>query len=123
MSLTTMFYNNIRHLSNSLLRKLVQKLITLGAMKRMLINITKVHCLMIELLQPIWVLGDRVFIQGAAATPLPLINAMAEHGKSAGLRNVEVVHIHTDGEAKYASKEYEGIEFEFQIYCCGIVNL
>ena len=51
---------------------------------------------------------DRIFIQGAAATPVPLINAMAEHGKSAGLTNVEVVHIHLDGQAKYASKEYAG---------------
>ena len=55
------------------------------------------------------VLDDRVFIQGAAATPLPLINAMADHGKAAGLTNVEVIHIHTDGKAKYASKEYEGM--------------
>lgn len=53
-------------------------------------------------------LDDRIFIQGAAATPVPLINAMAEHGKSTGLRNVEVVHIHLDGQAEYALKEYEG---------------
>ncbi|XP_028414353.1 uncharacterized protein LOC114537512 [Dendronephthya gigantea] len=52
---------------------------------------------------------DRVFIQGAAATPLPLIKAMSEHGKSTGLKNVEVIHIHTEGQAEYASKEYEGI--------------
>jgi hypothetical protein len=62
-------------------------------------------------------LDDRVFIQGAAATPLPLIKAMAEHGKSAGLTNVEVIHIHTDGKAEYASKEYEG---NFK-YCLAIL--
>lgn len=51
---------------------------------------------------------DKVFIQGAAATPLPLIKAMAEHGKAAKLSDVEVIHIHTDGEAPYASKEFSG---------------
>ena len=55
------------------------------------------------------ILDDRVFIQGAAATPLPLVKAMAEHGKSAGLKDVEVVHIHTEGKAEYASKDYKGI--------------
>lgn len=57
-------------------------------------------------------LDDRIFIQGAAATPSVLIKAMAEHGKSARLENVEVVHIHTDGKAEYASKEYEGDAFK-----------
>ena len=53
--------------------------------------------------------NDRVFVQGVAATPLPLTQAMAEYGNSAGLTNVEVIHILTDGKAEYASKEYEGI--------------
>jgi hypothetical protein len=56
----------------------------------------------------IFISDNRVFIQGAAATPMPLVKAMAEHGKSAGLKDVEVIHIHTDGEAEYASKDYEG---------------
>ena len=61
-------------------------------------------------------LDDRVFIQGAAATPVPLIHAMAEHGKSAGLTNVEVVHIHLDGQAEYALKEYAGSSL--YVYAC-----
>lgn len=52
---------------------------------------------------------DRVFIHGAAATPIPLIKAMAEHGKVAGLTDVEVIHIHTDGQAEYATEEFSGI--------------
>jgi hypothetical protein len=65
-------------------------------------------------------LDDRVFVQGVAATPLPLTEAMAKHGKSAGLTNVEVIHILTDGKAEYASKEYEGVmlvEDLINIYC------
>lgn len=53
--------------------------------------------------------NDKVFIQGAAATPLQLIQAMAEHGKKENLKDVEIIHIHTDGEAEYATKEFEGI--------------
>ena len=55
-----------------------------------------------------YILDDRVFIQGAAATPLPLVKAMANHGKNNNLSNVEIIHIHTDGPAEYASPEYEG---------------
>lgn len=48
--------------------------------------------------------GDRVFIHGGAATPKQLVKAMAARGHE--LRRVEVVHIHTEGEAAYARPEY-----------------
>lgn len=48
--------------------------------------------------------GDRVFIQGAAATPVQLVQAMTRRAPE--LRNVQVVHIHTEGEAPYARQEY-----------------
>ncbi|WAR14420.1 CAT2-like protein [Mya arenaria] len=41
--------------------------------------------------------GQRVFIHGAAATPVHLIQAMCDHGKRADIRDVEVMHIHTEG--------------------------
>ncbi|MEN8187614.1 MAG: acetyl-CoA hydrolase/transferase C-terminal domain-containing protein [Bacteroidota bacterium] len=44
--------------------------------------------------------NDRVFIQAGAAAPSALIKAMAE--RSDELRNVEVCHLHTEGEAPYA---------------------
>lgn len=47
--------------------------------------------------------NDRVYIQAAAAAPQKLINAMsARHGE---LRNVEVCHLHIEGEAPYANPE------------------
>ncbi len=49
--------------------------------------------------------GHRVFIHGAAATPNILIDALIEH--SDRLRDVEIIHIHTEGEAKYASSQFE----------------
>lgn len=48
--------------------------------------------------------GDRVFVHGAAATPRQLVQAMTLRGNE--LRDVEVVHLHTEGPAPYASPQY-----------------
>ena len=48
--------------------------------------------------------GDRVFIQGAAATPSRLVEAMTQRAPE--LRDVEVCHIHTEGEVPYASAAF-----------------
>lgn len=47
--------------------------------------------------------GNRVYVQAAAATPSVLTKALAE--KAGELRNVEVCHLHTEGEAPYANPE------------------
>lgn len=52
--------------------------------------------------------GDTVFVQGAAATPRVLVPALAEHGKKAGLKDVTVCHIHTEGAAEYNKPEFSG---------------
>ncbi|XP_014663113.1 PREDICTED: 4-hydroxybutyrate coenzyme A transferase-like [Priapulus caudatus] len=52
---------------------------------------------------------DKVFVHGAAATPIPLLEAMAKHGLKSGVKHVEVMHIHTEGEAIYSRPEYEGV--------------
>lgn len=44
--------------------------------------------------------NERVFIQGGAATPQRLVNALTE--RHAELRNVEICHLHTEGDAPYA---------------------
>lgn len=48
--------------------------------------------------------GDRVLVQAASATPQALLKAMV--GRAAELRDVEVVHIHTEGFAEYADPKY-----------------
>lgn len=53
--------------------------------------------------------GDTVFVQGAAATPRVLVPALAEYGKKAGLKDVTVCHIHTEGAAEYTKPEYKDI--------------
>ncbi|XP_052284514.1 4-hydroxybutyrate coenzyme A transferase-like isoform X1 [Dreissena polymorpha] len=53
--------------------------------------------------------GQRVFIHGAAATPVHLIKAMCKHGKSANIRDVELMHIHTEGPGLYNEPEYAGM--------------
>lgn len=47
--------------------------------------------------------NDRVYIHAAAAAPQTLINAMTERYEE--LRNVEVCHLHIEGEAPYANPE------------------
>jgi 4-hydroxybutyrate CoA-transferase len=48
--------------------------------------------------------GDRVFIHGIAAAPKTLIAALT--ARSDELRDVEIVHLHTEGEAPYAAPEH-----------------
>jgi acyl-CoA hydrolase len=47
--------------------------------------------------------NDRIYVQAAAATPSILTKALAE--RAAELRNVEVCHLHTEGEAAYANPD------------------
>ena len=47
--------------------------------------------------------GDRVYLQAAAAAPTVLANALTE--RASELRNVEVCHLHIEGEARYANPE------------------
>ena len=48
--------------------------------------------------------NDRVYIQAAAAAPQELITAMPERHEE--LRNVEVCHLHIEGETPYADPKY-----------------
>jgi 4-hydroxybutyrate CoA-transferase len=48
--------------------------------------------------------NDRVFVHGAVATPAQLVIAMT--ARAAELRDVEIVHLHTEGPAPYASAAY-----------------
>lgn len=47
--------------------------------------------------------GQRIYIHGMAAAPQVLIQALTE--RAADLRDVELVHLHTEGEAPYAEPE------------------
>jgi len=49
--------------------------------------------------------GMRVFVHGAAATPTPLLDALADRTDLAGVR---LYHLHTTGEARFAAPEQEG---------------
>ena len=48
--------------------------------------------------------GDRVFIHSVAAAPQALVKALV--GRASELRNVEIVHLHTEGDASYSHPEY-----------------
>ncbi len=49
--------------------------------------------------------NDRIYIHAAAAAPQILMDAMTERHEE--LRNVEVSHLHIEGEAKYADPKYK----------------
>ncbi len=50
--------------------------------------------------------GYRVWIEPGCATPLPLVEALVDRGPE--LRDVEVVHMMTLGEARYTRPEFDG---------------
>jgi acyl-CoA hydrolase len=47
--------------------------------------------------------ADRLYLQAAAAAPTLLANALTE--RASELRNVEICHLHVEGEARYANPE------------------
>ncbi len=49
--------------------------------------------------------NQRVYIHTAAASPQHLVDAMV--ARAPELRNVEIVHLHTENEAKYVEPEYQ----------------
>ncbi|MCP9290591.1 acetyl-CoA hydrolase/transferase family protein [Gracilimonas sediminicola] len=49
--------------------------------------------------------GDRVFVHGVSATPVPLVKAMTN--RHSELKDVEVIHLHTEGPAPYSDPEYK----------------
>eukprot|EP00298_Acanthocystis_sp_HF-20_P023477 c3248_g1_i1.p1 GENE.c3248_g1_i1~~c3248_g1_i1.p1 ORF type:complete len:474 (+),score=187.38 c3248_g1_i1:61-1482(+) len=53
--------------------------------------------------------GNRVFIHSAAAAPQALIKGLIERGRSGELKNVEICHMHTEGNTDYAKEEFKGI--------------
>ena len=50
----------------------------------------------------------RVFVHGCASTPNVLLQALAEHGEASRLRDVELIHIHTEGPAVCTDPKYDG---------------
>jgi 4-hydroxybutyrate CoA-transferase len=48
--------------------------------------------------------GQRVFVHGAAATPVRLLEGLV--ARASELRDVELLHLHTSGPASYAAAEY-----------------
>jgi 4-hydroxybutyrate CoA-transferase len=55
--------------------------------------------------------GHRVFVHGACALPSPLVVAMT--ARAAALRDVEVVHLHTEGPAPYLA---DGLQEAFRLH-------
>jgi 4-hydroxybutyrate CoA-transferase len=50
--------------------------------------------------------GQRIFVQGACATPTPLLEALVARGDE--LHNVEIMHLHTYGPTPYTDERWVG---------------
>ena len=74
------------------------------SMKKHFLSFKKLMLYLITFLS----LGMKVFVHGGAATPLPLLDALAKRGQEAQLKNVELIHIHTEAHDKVVSPEFEG---------------
>jgi len=59
----------------------------------------------------------RVFVHGCAATPLTLLNALAKHGVEAKLKDVELIHIHTEGPGVCVEPEMDGWLVQYFLSC------
>jgi 4-hydroxybutyrate CoA-transferase len=53
--------------------------------------------------------GSRIYFHGQAATPLRLIDALLEHAQRKNLKDLEVLHLHTIGPARYADPDFASI--------------
>jgi 4-hydroxybutyrate CoA-transferase len=53
--------------------------------------------------------GHSIFVHGQAATPLHLIDALIAHAQALNSRDIELLHLHTVGPARYADPEFEGM--------------
>lgn len=62
--------------------------------------------------------NDRIHLSSVASAPQVLINAMCERGKNREFYNVRIHHLHTEGAAPYAGKEFEGI-FQLESFFVG----
>lgn len=51
--------------------------------------------------------GDKIYVHSVAAAPQRLLDTLVK--RSGELQNVELYHLHTEGEAPYTRPEYEGI--------------
>ncbi len=64
-----------------------------------------IWCTALEAMQAVQS-GNRIFIQGACATPAPLIEALVSRGDT--LRDVEITHLHTYGPTPYTDARWAG---------------
>ena len=63
----------------------------------------------------VWIVqsGMNVFVHGAAATPTPLLEALA---RRSDLRNVNLYHMHTAGPAPFADADQQGRFFSVSLF-------
>jgi acyl-CoA hydrolase len=62
--------------------------------------------------------GDHIHFSSVAMTPLCLVEALCRRGRTGELQDVHVHHLHTEGPAPYADRDFEGI-FQLESFFVG----
>ena len=66
--------------------------------------------------------GDHIHFSSVACAPKILIEALCRRGDAGELKDVRIHHLHTEGEAPYTDKKYEGIFFHQAFFVGGNVR-
>lgn len=66
--------------------------------------------------------GDHIHLSSVASAPKILIDALCRRGDVGEFRDVRIHHLHTEGEAPYVDKKYEGVFFHQAFFVGGNVR-
>lgn len=66
--------------------------------------------------------GDHIHMSSVAAAPKVLIDALCKRGDAKEFNDVRIHHLHTEGEAPYTDKKYEGTFFHQAFFVGGNVR-
>lgn len=55
--------------------------------------------------------GDHIHLSSVASAPKVLIDALVARGDAGELKDIKIHHLHTEGDAPYTDRKYEGIFF------------
>ena len=66
--------------------------------------------------------GDHIHLSSVASAPKILIDALCRRGDAGEFRDVRIHHLHTEGEAPYVDKKYEGVFFHQAFFVGGNVR-
>lgn len=59
--------------------------------------------------------GANIYVQGIAATPTVLLQALCDHANAADLKNINLYHMHLEGPAPWVDDKYGGSLYFYNV--------